>query len=320
MTLRTAFTELTGVQHPVVSAPMSGSAGGALAAAVSNAGGLGLVGGGRCERSWVDRECRLVAELTSLPWGVGFVTWATSPATIDAALTHQPAAVMLSFGDPGAFATQVRAAGALLIAQVSDLAEARRAVEVGADLLVAQGTEGGGHGGSHGTLPLVPTVIDAAPGVPVLAAGGIADGRGLAAVLALGAAGALVGTLFQASHEALRSAAEGAALVNADGQDTERSRTFDIASGSGWPARYPGRALRNGFRDQWRGRDEELAADESAQRAYRQAVARGDRDVTPVWAGEAVGLIRDLSPAGDLVHALVSGAEQALARAAQAVR
>lgn len=320
MTLRTEFTELTGVRHPVVSAPMGGSAGGALAAAVSNAGGLGLVGGGRCDRAWVTRECQLAAQLTSMPWGVGFVTWATDAARIDAALAHQPAAVLLSFGDPAPFASQVRASGALLIAQVTDPCEARRAAEVGADLIVAQGTEGGGHGGFRGTLPLVPSVIDAVPGVPVLAAGGIADGRGLAAALALGAAGALVGTRFHASYEALAPAAVGAALVGADGSDTERGYTFDIAAGNGWDEHYPGRALRNAFGDQWRGRDEELRANDAAKRAYREAVARGDQDVDPVWAGEAVGLIHELRPAAELVHSLVSEAERALVRAGQAMR
>jgi nitronate monooxygenase len=314
MSLTTAFTDLLSVRHPVVSAPMGGAAGGALAAAVSNAGGLGLVGGAYGKQDWVDRELALVVERATEPWGVGFLTWAIGPEIVDRALEYGPAAVMLSFGDPGPYADRVRAAGAKLILQVTDLDEARRAIDVGADVIVAQGTEAGGHGGRRATLPFVPAVVDLAGTVPVLAAGGIADGRGLAASLALGGAGVLVGTRFQASVEALISPDLGKTLVGATGDDTERNRVHDIARDVGWPERYTGRAVRNTYLDQWRDREDELREDTAAQRAYRDAAARGDLDFAPVWAGEGVDLITELRPAGELVTEIVSEAESAIDR------
>jgi nitronate monooxygenase len=184
-------------------------------------------------------------------------------------------------------------------------------------VVVAQGGEAGGHGGrqGRGTLPFVPAVIDLAGATPVLAAGGIADGRGLAAVLALGAAGALVGTRFQASREALVDPEVVNAIVARSGDDTERGRVLDIARGSSWPARYTARTLRNDFLDEWRGREDELAADDGARRAYAEAAATGDLAVISVWAGEAIDLIDDVPSAADLVPALVADAEAALAHA-----
>ncbi|MFB9840092.1 nitronate monooxygenase, partial [Actinoallomurus acaciae] len=183
MTLSTAFTKLFGVRHPIALAPMGGSAGGALTAAVSRGGGLGMLGAGKGDRAWLERELPIVAEGTDAPWGVGFQTWATDTGAIELALEHGPRAVMLSFGDPGPFVEPIRRAGAVLVIQVTDLEEARRAVDLGADVIVAQGTESGGHGARHGrsTLPFVPVVVDLAAPVPVLAAGGIAGGRGVAA-------------------------------------------------------------------------------------------------------------------------------------------
>jgi nitronate monooxygenase len=316
MALPTEFTELLGVEHPVALAPMGGSAGGALAAAVSRAGGLGLLGAGNGDRDWLDRELEIVAERTDRPWGVGFLTWAVDVAAVEHALEHRPRAVLLSFGDPGPFAERIRAAGALLIVQVTDEAEARRAIDVGADVIVAQGGESGGHGARRGrsTLTFVPVVADLAAPVPVLAAGGVADGRGLAAVLALGAAGALIGTRFQATAEALVDPATTAAIVAGHGRDTERNRVLDIARGSRWPARYSARTLAHPYLDRWRDREDELAADPAARRAYRDDVASGAVPAQPVWAGEAVDLITDRPPAGELVTDLVTGAERALAR------
>ncbi len=312
MALHTAFTELAGVQHPVVLAPMGGCAGGALAAAVSNAGGLGLVGGGRADLEWCQEQVSLLAERTDRPWGIGFLTWALSQPTLEGILERGPAAVMLSFGDPGPFAGTVLQAGVLLVIQVTDLEEARRAVDVGADVVVAQGTEAGGHGGRRSTLPFVPAVVDMVAPAPVLAAGGIADGRGLAAALALGAGGALVGTRFEASQESLVGPEVVKAIVEGTGDETLRSGVLDIALGNSWPARYPGRSLRNPFLDQWRGREDELALDQEALTGYRAGVSHGDPSLQPVWAGEAVDLIDDVPPAGDIVAQLVQGAEQVL--------
>ena len=332
--LRTAFTDLMGIDVPVALAPMGGCAGGALAAAVSNAGGLGLVGAGRGDQAWLERELSIVSGSAvsgsavsgsavsgsaSRPWGVGFLSWSAGPEAVELALTYRPDAVMLSFGDPRPLAPTVKAAGARLMIQVTDLDEARQALDVGADVIVAQGGEAGGHGGGRATLPFVPVVVDLAAPTPVLAAGGIADGRGLAAALALGAAGALVGTRFQVSSEALAPAEVTRAILDGSGEDTERTRVVDIARGAPWPARYPGRALRNAFLDRWRGRESELEADEDAKSRYREAATRGDPAALPVWASEAIDLITHLAPAADLLAQLAEEAEAALARAAGAV-
>ena len=318
MTLRTGFTEYFAVRHPIALAPMGFSAGGALAAAVSNGGGLGLLGGGRGDRDWLARELPIVAEGTARPWGVGFQSWSADLGLVEFALTYRPRAVMLSFGDPGPFVEPIRQAGAALIIQVTDLDEARQALDAGADVIVAQGTEAGGHSGGRGrsTLPFVPIVADLAAPTPVLAAGGIADGRGVAAALVLGAAGALIGTRFQATPEALVQPAITKAILEGLGEDTERNTVLDIARGAPWPSKYPARTLGHPFLDQWRGRDEELAADAGALRAYQEGVQRGELPPTPVWASEAIDLITDLVPAADLVGALVAQAEEALARAA----
>ncbi|MBC9716620.1 nitronate monooxygenase [Streptomyces sp. TRM66268-LWL] len=319
MSLATAFTELSGVEHPIALAPMGGSAGGALAGAVSRGGGLGMLGSGDGDPEWLAREVTLLDEARAgRPWGIGFLTWAVTGERVAQALELGPSAVMLSFGDPGPCAQLVRDAGALLMLQVTDLEEARRAVDLGADVIVAQGTEAGGHGAVRGrsTLPFVPAVVDLADPTPVLAAGGIADGRGVAAALALGAAGALLGTRFQATAESLVDPDTAAALVAASGQDTERSRVLDLARGSSWPAGYAARTLGHPFLDVWRGREDELAdAAGDVRREYEEAVARGRIPALPQWAGEGVDLIGDLPSAAALVPALAAQAERTLERA-----
>ena len=240
MALRTTFTDMLGIAHPIALAPMGAVAGGDLAAAVSNGGGLGLVGGGRGDLAWLERELAIAAERAERPWGVGFLSWSATVEVVERALECRPSAVMLSFGDPRALAEPVRVAGVRLIVQVTDLAEAEAAVDAGADVIVAQGAEAGGHGGGRATLPFVPVVVDLVSPIPVLAAGGIADGRGVAAALALGAAGALVGTRFEATGEALLDAESTKAIIEGGGEDTERSRVLDIARSSPWPARSCG--------------------------------------------------------------------------------
>jgi nitronate monooxygenase len=317
MTLQTPFTRLLALRHPVALAPMGGSAGGALAAAVSNAGGLGLLGAGSGDPAWLDRELPVLAQGTAGPWGVGFQSWAVDRGTVEHALQYRPRAVMLSFGDPRPLAPPVRDAGALLIVQVTDLEEAKQARDLGADVIVAQGTEAGGHGARRGwsTLPFVPVVVDLAAPVPVLAAGGIADGRGVAAALSLGAAGALVGTRFLATAESLTDPAGKKAVIDAGGEQTERSSVLDIARGSRWPREYTGRTLAHPLLDQWRDREDDLAASPGARRDYEDAVAAGAFPREPVWASQAVDLITDLPAAAEVVAWLSAGAEDALARA-----
>ncbi len=309
----TALTEMFGLQHPIVLGPMGGVSGGRLAAAVSNAGGLGLVGGGYGEPAWLRTELSRVKEDTRRPWGVGLITWSIERSVLDLALGSRPAAFLLSFGDPRTYAAAIKSAGCKLICQVQDVEQARMAREAGADLIVAEGTEAGGHGGARATLPLVPAVVDAVAPTPVVAAGGIADGRGLAASLMLGAHGALIGTRFYASAEALGQDGAKKRIVAAHASETGRTCVFDIIRGYAWPPEYPGRALRNRFMERWHGREGALKAALETERAAYQAAAReGDFDTAVVWAGEAVDLIKSVDSAAELVARISAEAEAQL--------
>jgi len=300
--IRTRLSGLFDLQYPIVLAPMGGISGGRLAAAVSNAGGLGLVGGGYGDADWVRAELAQVKAATKRAWGIGFITWSLKPEVLDLALEHKPYAVMLSFGDPKPHARRVKAAGCKLICQVQDLDGARIAAEAGADIVIAQGTEAGGHGARRATLPLVPAVVDAVAPTPVLAAGGICDGRGLAAALMLGAEGVLVGTRFYASVEALGTNAAKERIVAGRGDDTLRTRVFDIVRQLPWPEANTGRALRNRFLERWHGREADLEralGDETP--AYHEAARKADADTAVVWAGEGIDLIKRVERAESLV-------------------
>ena len=317
----TALTEMFGLRHPIVLGPMGGVSGGHLAATVSNAGGLGLVGGGYGDPAWLRTELSRVKDETAQQWGVGLITWSANSSVVDLVLGYQPHAVMLSFGDPRPYASAIKSAGCKLICQVQDLAETHLAQEAGADIIVAQGTEAGGHGDSRATLPLVPAVVDAVAPTPVVAAGGIADGRGLAAALMLGAHGALIGTRFYASAEALGPEGAKQRIVAARGNETARTRVFDVVRSYAWPAAYPGRALRNLFLDRWHGRESVLEAALEVERPAYQAAARaGDYDTAVVWAGEVVDLIKSVGSAAELVAQISAEAEQHLTIGAKLAR
>jgi len=312
MALRTPLTTLLGIEHPILSAPMAGVAGGALAGAVSQAGGLGLIGGGYIDPDWIEREW---AAAGNARVGIGFITWRleAAPSALDAALAHRPAAVMLSFGDPAPYLERIRAAGAVAICQVQSVADARRAAEAGADVIVAQGADAGGHGAGRGTFALVPAVVDAVGPLPVVAAGGVGDGRGLAAALALGAAGVLVGSRFYASREAQASPQAKDRAAAASGDHTIQSSVYDRVRGFAWPAPFRLRTLRNRFTDRWHGSEAALDdAIEAVRADYARAVAVGDTEEAAVVIGEAADLIRDVAPAGELVRRLVDEAEAAL--------
>jgi len=315
MTIHTSFTRMLELAHPIVLAPMGAVSGGALAAAVSNAGGLGLVGGGYGDPQWLARELEIAARGTSRKWGVGLITWHATREAVDLALSYRPSVFFLSFGDARPYVKSIKAAGCRLICQVQDVPAALEAKALGADIIVAQGAEAGGHGATRATLPLVPAVIDAVHPTPVLAAGGIADGRGLAAALALGAVGAVVGTRFCAATEALVHPAAKQKLIAARGSDTARTRVFDIARGYDWPPPYTGRALRNGFFHRWHGHEQALAADAQARTGYAAAQRDGDFDAALVWAGEAIDLVHEVEPAGAIVAKMSTDAELCLRRA-----
>jgi nitronate monooxygenase len=319
--ISTALTRMFDLRHPIVLGPMGGVAGGRLAAAVSNAGGLGLVGGGYGDPQWLRRELDLVQAQATRPWGVGLITWHIAPGVVELALESKPAAFMLSFGDPRPHAQAIKAAGCRLICQVQDVAQARLARDAGADLIVAEGAEAGGHAGSRATFALVPAVVDAVSPVPVVAAGGIADGRGLAAALMLGAEGVLMGTRFYATPEALGQDGAKQRIAAGDGDATVQTRIFDIVRGYAWPPANPARALRNRFIERWHGREEGLAATLEAERtAYQAAAGKGDFDTAVVWAGECVDLIKNVEGAASVVERIGAEAEALLRGAGRAIQ
>ncbi|NPV22604.1 NAD(P)H-dependent flavin oxidoreductase [Bradyrhizobium aeschynomenes] len=313
--LRTPLTEKLGTIHPILLAPMDLIADARLVRAVSEAGGLGILGGGYGNRVWLAQETAKLKRL-SAPFGIGFITWslARQLELLDIALAAKPAAVMLSFGDPARFAPDIKQAGALLICQVQDEAMAEQALAAGADILVAQGTEAGGHGASRTTLDIVPAIVDLAAGrVPVAAAGGLADGRGLAAMLTLGADGVLLGTRFYASQEAAGAEDAKRRICAAKSSETVRGIIFDLSRNNVWPAPFTGRCLINDHARRWMGREVELLQQvEHVSADYVKARADGNFDVAAVIAGEAVGLIHDIPPAGEIVERIVGEATRIL--------
>jgi nitronate monooxygenase len=291
---------------------MGGVSGGRLAAAVTSAGGLGLIGGGYGDSAWLDREF-LAAGNARI--GCGFITWslARQPQLLDAVLAHAPAVLMLSFGDPAPFAPAISATGSRLICQVQTIAHTRAALEAGADIIVAQGTEAGGHGAKRATLTLVPEVADLlareSPDTLLVAAGGIADGRGLAASLMLGADGVMIGSRFWATPESLIHPNHQRAALAANGDATVRQTAADIARGYDWPAEFNGRVLMTDFVRRWQGREDEQRDQAVATRpVYLAAVAEGRTQESGVFVGEAIGLMQDVKSTEAIIDDMIAQA------------
>lgn len=317
MPITTALTRSLGITHPIILAPMGGVAGGKLAAAVSQAGGFGMIGGGYGNpkagyggAAWMEEQFRAAGNARI---GVGYITWSLQqfPELFDQALERAPKVFGLAFGDEMQFAPRIKAAGIKLLCQVQDLDGAKRALDAGADIIVAQGTEAGGHGKSgRTTLTLTPAVADIAGDIPIVAAGGLSDGRGLAAALMLGASGILVGTRFWATPEALGSDKAKQLLTQARSDDTLRTRVFDIVRELPWPDGYTGRAIVNDFCRRWHGNESEL--EKSLPReieAYWTAARAGDTNTSVVFAGEGLDLIHDIKPAAEIVRMIATEAE-----------
>ena len=320
LSISTRLTERFGIQHPIISGPMAFISGGALAAAVTRAGGLGFVGGGYA--GTVGAELDLDAELTlakSERFGVGFITWALAraPKTLGQALRHSPSYVFLSFGDPRPFAAEIREAGAALICQVQFLSQIDMALEAGATAIVVQGTEAGGHGGTRSTLPFVPEAADylrqRSRDTLLIAAGGIADGRGLAAALMLGADAVVVGTRFWASAEALTPKPHTDGAIGMNGDSTIRTRTLDALRGFPWPREYSMRFLKNKLAEEWVDRDAEaFRAFGSLSAHYAEARRHNDLDTVAVVCGESVGLLKERPSAESIVKSMVAQASNVL--------
>ena len=301
--------ERLGLAVPVVQAPMAGVSGGALAAAVSGGGALGFLGvGSTTPAAWVHEQAA-VARAAGRPFGIGLLAWALDdrPDLLDAAISAQPALVSVSYGPYEKPVAALQAAGIPVATQAGTVVEAVAAERAGVDVVVARGGEGGGHGRNDvATLPLLQGVLEAVR-LPVLAAGGIATARGVAAVLAAGAAGAWVGTAFLACREADTSAEARARLLSTGSTGTAYGRVFDVGLRQAWPPEYGGRALRNAFFERWEGREDELAQDEQAHARLREAFRERDFDTAVLYAGQAVGLVTEERGAAEVVAELARG-------------
>lgn len=303
----TGLTTMFGLRYPIIQAPMANAAGGDLARESARGGGLGMIGTGtRASIPWLDEQWMRLEGVG--PVGIGFMTWALEQmaeqrAMFRHALTRKPAAVLLSFGDPRPYAAAVRAAGARLICQVQTAAGAALALEAGADLLVAQGTEAGGHTGQLPLRTVLPDVLAMAERTPVVAAGGLATGEDVAAVLESGSCGAMLGTRFVATPESLYPGDAKERILRAGETDTVLTRVFDLVQQIPWPREYPGRALQNRFTEAWHGRESELQANLSHEKEVYEAARRSaDYDTLVVYAGVAVGRIGEILPAAALMR------------------
>jgi nitronate monooxygenase len=311
--IKTPLTRWFDLTTPVVGAPMAGVSGGALARAVSEAGGLGMIGiSGAASAQFVTEQCAIPAT-EQLPFGVGLMIWVleTRPDLFEATVAAEPSLVSVSFGDPAPYVGPLHDAGIAVCAQVNTTADAHRALDAGVDILVAQGTEAGGHTGQRATLPLLQEVLTLTDR-PVVAAGGIATGAGMAAALVAGAAGVWIGTPLLSCTEGLNAPALRERIRAASGDETVLTRAFDVAEGAAWPERWPGRALVNDFSRVWHGREEELRDDADARRLVVEGRRTGDPGTAPIYAGESVGLVTRERSAGDVVGEMSADAEKAL--------
>ena len=315
--LQTRFTDLFDLAYPIMSAPMSNHSGGQLAAAVSRAGGLGTFGGSNgFGPDWLRQQIAHIRQQTDRPFGVGFITQLIEPdpTNFELALEERVPALIFSFTDPRPWLGRAKDAGVLTICQVQSTELAELAIDAGADVLLAQGNEAGGHTGQMNLLPLLVDLVERYPRTPVLAAGGITSGRALAAVLAAGGQGASLGTALLATPEAVevpKSFKE--RIVQSDGQDTTFTRLYDLLGDSPWPAGIAGRVYTNRLVREWDGRDAEIMAHrEELVSDVAAARARQDPELSSVYMGQGAGQIKAIRPAAEVVQEICAGAEGAL--------
>ena len=326
--MNSTFGHLLGVEHPIVLAPMGGAVGPKLAAAVSNAGGLGLLPLWRADTATLRSMVRRTKALTDKPFGVNLNLDFPQVERLAACLEEGVPVVSLSWGDPGPLVQMAKDGGALVLQTVGSAAEAKRAVDSGVDCVAAQGWEAGGHvRGTVATMALVPAVVDAVGDVPVVAAGGISDGRGLAAAMALGASAAWTGTRFLASNEAEIYPEYQAKLLSASEDDTVHlERLFDV----GWPD-APHRVLRSRTVVEWEaaGRPEPGSrpgeGEVIAHSASRGDIVRyqsytpgpdavGNINALPMWAGQGLSMVTSVKPAAEIVAEIVEEAGRVVRR------
>ena len=313
--IKTPFTELLGIRNPIVLGGMDGATSPELVAAVTKAGGLGVLGVSAAPDTAGARADQIRARTTG-PFGLNLLLTFMSDEEIDLVLDARPAVFSTAWPSDGqdlkAIFARAHDRGAKVVHMVPIVSDAVKAAEAGADVIVAQGTDGGGHIGLVGTMVIVPAVAKAVAPVPVLAAGGIADGRGLAAMLVIGAAGVLMGTRFLATPEAPIHDRFKRLIVDSDGTDTLVTDVGDIMMGGDWPGALA-RVARNHAIEQWLGRTNELRRRrEEVLRNMRVAREQGDVDEALVYYGQSAALIDEITPAAQVVDAVVSEAEAIL--------
>ena len=317
--LTTRLTEQFGLRRPIVLAPMvAGTTSGHLAAAVSDAGGLGLFGGIHAGGAkWVREHINLVRARANARWGIGFITWMIPnfEANFQACLDERVPIIAFSFGDPRHYMARAKAMGAKVLCQVQTIETARMVLDAGADVLVAQGNEAGGHTGQLGTLPFLAQVLEMAGNTPVIASGGIGSARALAAVLAAGGEGAWIGTPLLATHEAVEVAdSYKKCIVESDGQDTIYTRVFDIMYNLRFPDGIAGRARVNPVTREWHGREDEVRQrrEELAARNPLPPPLERDPEVHPIWMGQSAGSVNGVRSVAEVIGQICDGAEHLL--------
>jgi nitronate monooxygenase len=306
---RTSVTELLGIDHPVVQAGMaSGYTNVELVAAVTGAGGLGVLGCLNRSRADTVSDLSRIRAATARPFGVNFVVEHLDPGVFDVCLEARVPVFTFFRGEPASVVPRAHAAGALVVYQVTTVAEADAALRAGADVLVAQGCEAGGHVGPIPLKEILPAVVARARGVPVLAAGGIVDRSSLRAVMSLGAAGAWIGTRFVATVESPASPAHKKAILESRPGDTIRTPIWDLIWGRAWPG-VEVRSIRNSVTERWLGREDEIPAHrDEINAALDDATRRGDANEMDLLAGEGAGVITKLAPAAALVREIAEDA------------
>ena len=314
--LKTRVSDLLGVEHPVLLGGMSTHTTPEMVAGVSNAGGLGILGCAGMSPQAVARNAEEIRALSDRPFGMNLLLFMANDEAVSAVLAASPSVFSTAWGFPqadlAALFSHAHEGGAKVSHMASTVAEAERAVEAGADVIVAQGTEGGGHVGVMGTMPLVRMVVNVVAPVPVVAAGGVADGAGLAAALALGAEGVLLGTRFLASPESPLSADKKQAILDSDGHNTALTEIPDLISGRVWPGAYA-RTTRNRLIEDWMGREGELRYRRAEVAALvQEAHQAGDPDNSVMYTGQTAGLINDIQPVSAIVQNIVAEAEAIL--------
>lgn len=314
--IRTKICDIFGIDHPILLGGMGSIYSPDLVGAVSNAGGLGAMGCHNLSVEQVHTAAGAIRQRTDRNFALNFLIFDTVEDCFAAALEERPPAMAFAWPRPdqdiAAYVRRAHEIGAKVTFMAGGVPEAKRAAGAGADVIIAQGTEGGGHVGWNATLALVPMIIDAVGPIPVVAAGGIADGRGLAAALALGADGVLLGTRFLASVESPLHPNFKQAIVESDGHDTVLTEIPDICQAKVWPGAMS-RATRNRFIERWAGREWALRQDQvEALAQMREARQNGDIEEASLSMGQDAGLIHDVLPAGEIVRRIAAEAEDIL--------